>query len=149
MIAELRLDPSQFLRQVAIPLGLAYAGLVLAMVIYGRAMRLGRTAALDPSGGHDWPGMARRHLLLTVTGGYGVFLAVTLGYYAFVARQTSSFVFQAITGGAFMAFVIVLPGFVVLTWIEDVLIPRLRRSPEGRSRTSGPEQSITGPEVRR
>ena len=63
-------------------------------------------------------------LVVTVSGGYAVFLAITLGYYAFVAKQTSSFVFQAITGGAFMAFVIVLPGFVLLSWVDQRLAER-------------------------
>jgi hypothetical protein len=126
MTTALVLDPSQFLRQVAVPLGLAYAGLVVVLVIYGRAHRMGKTAALDAHPGRDRPHTAQRELLLTVAGGYGAFLCVTLGYYALVARQTSSFVFQAVTGGAFMAFVIVLPGFVLLSWVEQVLIPRLR-----------------------
>jgi hypothetical protein len=127
MTAALVLDPSQFLRQVVVPLGLAYAGLVFVLVVYGRALRTGQTAASSDRPGRDRPNMAWRQLVLTVDGGYAVFLAVTLGYYAFVARQTSNFVFQAVTGGAFMAFVIVLPGFVLLSWIEQVLLPKLRR----------------------
>jgi UDP-N-acetylmuramyl pentapeptide phosphotransferase/UDP-N-acetylglucosamine-1-phosphate transferase len=125
MTAALVLDPSQFLRQAAVPLGLAYAGLVFVLMVYGRAHRSGNTAASDAHPRPDGPDTARRQLVVTVGGGYVVFLAVTLGYYSFVARQTSSFVFQAVTGGAFMAFVIVLPGFVLLSWIEEVLLPRL------------------------
>lgn len=148
MIAELTMDPSQFVRQVAIPLGLAYLGLVLALVTYGRALRLGQTATLDPPGRRDRPLAARRQLVLTVTGGYGVFLSFTLGYYAFVAKQTSSFVFQALTGGAFMAFVIVLPGFALFTWIEDVLVPRLRKlgAPRERPARDGIPSTITDSE---
>ena len=124
MIAEPPLDPSQFVRQVVVPLGTAYAGLVVALVIYGRELRQGRTASVEPPSQTDGPGGAWRALVVTVSGGYAVFLAITLGYYAFVAKQTSSFVFQAITGGAFMAFVIVLPGFVLLSWVDQRLAER-------------------------
>ncbi len=137
MIAAFALDSSQFVREVVIPLGLAYAGLMLAILIYGAELRLGRTSAREPHEGQGDPVSARRTLIVTVTGGYAVFLGITLGYYAFVAKQTSSFVFQAITGGAFMAFAIVLHGFVLFSWIEEVFLPWVRRRSRGSDRPTG------------
>jgi hypothetical protein len=125
------LTMSQILRQVVIPLSASYATL-LAMIwtsargagagsgrrAHGRAR--GLLAERSPGLMHVIP-----RVVQTLVTGYVAYLMVILLYYAAVADQTTQFLRAAVTGGAFITFVVALPGLLLLSAAEAFW--RLRR----------------------
>jgi hypothetical protein len=117
---------SQIFRQVVIPLSASYATL-LGMIwrsargpgagsgwkAHGRAR--GPLAVRSPSLTHVVPRVVR-----TLVTGYVAYLVVILLYYAAVADQTTRFLRAAATGGAFITFVVALPGLLLLSAAEAI-----------------------------
>jgi hypothetical protein len=72
-----------------------------------------------------WPGPRRatggsgliRHVVTTVGGGYLVFLVIVLVFHVWISGQQGAFR-SAVTGGAFLAFGVTAPAFLVLGWLE-------------------------------
>jgi hypothetical protein len=58
-----------------------------------------------------------RHVVTTVGGGYLVFLAIVLVFHVLIAGQRGA-LRSAVTGGAFLAFGVTAPVFLLLGWLE-------------------------------
>jgi hypothetical protein len=55
---------------------------------------------------------------ITLAGGYAAFLLLVVSYYSVVANQTPAFLRAAVSGGAFIAFAVALPGWLLLSGAE-------------------------------
>lgn len=69
-----------------------------------------------------------RRLLSTAVGGYVVFLLIVLVFHVIIAGQREA-MSSAIAGGALLAFVVSMPTFVLLAWIENGLRRRRDHRP--------------------
>jgi uncharacterized protein DUF6256 len=65
-----------------------------------------------------------RHLLSTVTGGYLVFLTIVVVFYFVLGGEDLDFIRQALVEGSLLAFVLVIPAFLILAKIADELSRR-------------------------
>jgi Family of unknown function (DUF6256) len=74
---------------------------------------------------HDFRSSLRR-IVVTVAGGYVVFLAIVLVFHRILAGQREV-MGQAVSGGAVLAFAIALPAFLLLSRIESALRERRGR----------------------
>jgi hypothetical protein len=120
------------LTQVVLPLLTCYAGW-LALVAGGRRERLRvRRAHGARSFGPAWSTRGWvRYLATTVTGGYLAFVAVIAGY-AMVSGRPGGGVFRgALRDGAFLAFAVALPVFLVAGVVQQWR--RARRRVQGSS----------------
>lgn len=100
---------------------LLFLGIVACSVRRPQAPR--REAVADRGRGR----MLRR-LLPTVVGGYAVFLLIVLVFHFVIAGERGAMT-SALTGGSLLAIGVVIPAFVLLSWIENGLRGRLRRTP--------------------
>jgi hypothetical protein len=73
---------------------------------------------------------------VTVTAGYLTFLAIVLLYYLALGGQGRAFLAQALWGGAFLAFAVAAPAFLLASWLED-LARGARRTRRGRMTPPG------------
>lgn len=113
--------------QYVVPLVATYALFVMMLVAYARR----RGPATRPDGVRQahvarrasW-GRLLRLLLITSTAGYLTFLAIVGLYYWLLVRQSRLFIQQAVTGGAFLAYGVAVPAFLVLSWLEEVFLSR-------------------------
>ena len=116
-------------QQVLIPLLVTYGVLVTPVVMAWRARRRDDWPA--PAAPHAGaiaavrePGRCARRVLLTMLGGYALFVAA-MGVYELVAGHAAAGIFpDAARNGAVLAFAIALPLFVVLTGAEILLARR-------------------------
>ncbi len=113
----------ELLRQDIAPLLFVYAA-VLAMLFYGArrkrdAAREGFVAPERPRSLRGWPALLA-HVIVTAASGYGLFLAVVVLYYGLVAEQTPAFLNEAIEGGAFLAFAVAVPAFMLFSLIAGL-----------------------------
>jgi hypothetical protein len=99
------------------PLLVFYAACLISLVAYGRrAVRepVVRTRKMAVFGSRG----TFRHVAGTALGGYGAFLLGTTAYYALVASQPPSFLAEALWGGAFLAFCVAVPVYMLLVrWL--------------------------------
>jgi hypothetical protein len=79
-----------------------------------------------------------RHLAITVVGGFAVFLSIVQLFHVWLAGQRGA-LRSALTGGGFLAFGVVAPAFLVLSWISNRV--RRRGSPELRRDPHRPRQA--------
>jgi Family of unknown function (DUF6256) len=113
---------SEVLRQDIAPVVTAFLGLLVLFVWY--ATRRGRVVAkqepaLGPiTGPIDWRKLARR-LAGTMIGGYVIFALIIGIFYFVLGEQAGNFVQQSLAQAAILEFGIVLPAFVLLTWVES------------------------------
>ena len=119
---------AQIARQVLTPLLATYV-LVLGMV--AMTARRGRRQELGPSRLADTPGPLRRaaRIVALLVVGYAAFFAIVLTYYALVANESQEFLLAAARGGAFITFVVALPGLLLVSAAAGVAGRRTRRSP--------------------
>jgi hypothetical protein len=129
---------TQFVQQVLIPLLAFYAVLVTPVVMAWRARRRGDwPARAEPHAGAiaaaRAPGRFARRVLLTMLGGYALFVAA-MGVYELIAGHAAGGIFpDAARNGALLAFAIALPVFVVLT-AGEILLARRRPVPPANLR---------------
>jgi len=120
------------IRSDVVTMSLTYALFLAAMAAaYGhrrRPHREGRTSR-PSTGSPPSPARLLRYLVTTVVAGYVLFLAIDVLYYVGVGGQPLSFLRQAVTGGAWLAFGVALPAFFVLGWFEDRTRRGEHRSP--------------------
>jgi hypothetical protein len=126
------LTMSQIFRQVVIPMSASYATLLVMIWTSARGPGAGSgRRAHGRAGGllaERSPGLTHviPRVVQTLVTGYVAYLVVILLYYAAVADQTTRFLRAAATGGAFITFVVALPGLLLLSAAEAIW--RLRRS---------------------
>jgi hypothetical protein len=112
------------LRHDVIPLLLVYVA-VLAMLRYcARVVRARRDdvshadrARADAERG--WRPLLR-HIVVTSTCGYVLFVVVVGLIYGLVAEVTVEFLRDAVVGGGFLAFVVAVPFFVAVSWATSI-----------------------------
>ena len=105
------------LRQDVIPLvsvAVALAALLTWWIRVGTARHWAETAARG-AGSASPPTFERliRHVLTTAAGGYVAFLMIVGFYYLVLGGQTRSFLVDALWGGAFLAFGVAVPVFLL------------------------------------
>jgi hypothetical protein len=124
--AELRVTSSEILvRQVAIPLASVYVLFMAMVVLHARATVRGDRPEPRPRTGPPpaW-GALVRFVLVTVSAGYGTFLAVVGIFYLILGAQDRQFLIQGVTGGAFLAYGVAAPAFLILARTEAFLRSR-------------------------
>jgi membrane protease YdiL (CAAX protease family) len=123
---------TRVLRQDIAPVGSAY--LVFLVVFIWYATRRRRGTPLPRQRSVEVPvrwTAALRLVVPTVAGAYLVFTLIIAIFYLVLGGQPRNFVPQALAQGSVLAFGIVLPAFVLLTWAEAGL---RRRRAIGRGR---------------
>ena len=76
-----------------------------------------------------WPDLIR-YLLSMLAGGYLFFLLIVIVFYFVLGNEPRSFVTQALIQGSLLAFVIVGPAFLLLSWGQERLHRSARRGRE-------------------
>jgi hypothetical protein len=120
----------QLLTQVVLPLLACYLGW-LALVAIGRRERIRRAEGSTSPRGVMSPRPRVWHIAGTVAGGYATFVAL-IGIYAVVAGRVASGVFGAsVRQGAFLAFAVALPVFLLASVAQAVQRSRRARTGPG------------------
>jgi hypothetical protein len=136
-------DPSTWwdvLRHDVIPVASAYL-VFLGMVVAYRRAGLRRVRPPSPNGrlAVTWPDLVR-YLAMTAAGGYVVFIAIVVVFYLLLGGESPQFTWHAFVEGSLMAFAMVIPAFLALSWLEQVV--------SRRGRGNGNDASRTGPSSR-
>ena len=106
----------QMWQQAILPLAGTYA-LFLAMLAFaGRPLAPGRAAGLGARPPHVAWRRTVPGIVLTVAGGYVFFVAMIASYVLLSGHDPGGLLGHSIRGGAVLAFGIVVPGFLVLSW---------------------------------
>jgi hypothetical protein len=122
------------LRHDVIPAGAAYLVFIGILISYRRATRrvyarghaleatrrAGRGKAPPPVAVAGWSDLLR-YLGEMVAGGYAFFLAIVVVFYFVLGGEDVTFIRQALVEGSLLAFALVLPAFLVLSWLEELL----------------------------
>jgi len=114
------------LRHDVAPVLAAYLAYLGFLVAYARGGA--RRRAQDRSSA-SWPDLIR-YLLSMLVGGYLFFLLIVVVFYFVLGNEPRSFVTQALGQGSLLAFVIVGPAFLALSWVADRLGRSALRRPE-------------------
>ncbi len=106
----------RMLRHVVVPLAAAYALFLGVVAVWWRRAvpRPGRGAGAPGSEG--WVRLVR-YVASTLAGGYAVFLLIVLVFHVWIVGQHGALA-SAIRGGAFLAFCVAAPAFMLLSWID-------------------------------
>jgi hypothetical protein len=130
---------SAVLRRDVVPVLSAYVVFVAMLVAYGRGGRRERPVRRrtwgGPRGRVGW-GALFAYVLELAAGGYALFLLVVLTYYFALGGEDTRFVVQAFREGSILAFGIVVPAFLLLSWIHDRLTRRTERWRSSRTTDS-------------
>ena len=73
-----------------------------------------------------WPDLFR-HMASTIAGGYLFFLLIVVAFYFVLGGESTSFLTQALGQGSLLAFAIVVPAFLLLSWVADAFEKRAQR----------------------
>lgn len=68
-----------------------------------------------------------RYLAPVFVGGYAFFLLIVVAFYFVIGERSRTFISQALGQGSLFTFAVVLPGFLVLSFLEDRVGRFLRR----------------------
>lgn len=133
---------NRILRQVIAPVGGAYL-VVVAMLLW---FRRDRTVARAPAGHArrfdamrsrpQWLALAR-YVVGTAAGGYLVFLLIVVTFYFILGGEDRSFVVEALREGSVLTFAMVVPAFLLISWLYGL-----------GNRRHGRRRPLTGPEGR-
>jgi Family of unknown function (DUF6256) len=99
-------------RHDVIPVASAFAVWVGVLVSYRRSG--GRRPEHGPTGRRAFGALAS-----LVVGGYLVFLAIVVVFYLVLGGEALSFISQALVEGSVLAFGIVVPAFLGLSWLDE------------------------------
>jgi UDP-N-acetylmuramyl pentapeptide phosphotransferase/UDP-N-acetylglucosamine-1-phosphate transferase len=118
------------LRQDVAPVLGAYLVFLAFLATYRRSPRAGR----GPGGQDQGKAAASRremvgYLASTVAGGYAVFLAIVVRFYFVLGNEEGSLIIEAVTGGSLLVLVVVVPAFLLLSWIDHRFRSRKAGSP--------------------
>ncbi|HEX9376027.1 MAG TPA: DUF6256 family protein [Actinomycetota bacterium] len=105
--------------QVVIPTLFAYVLFLVALWLGARGKQEHRPASAPPVNPHDW-GRLVRLLLVTALAGYVGLLVIVLVFYLALGGQGPHFLSDALTGGAFMAFAVAVPGFLGIELLRSI-----------------------------
>jgi Family of unknown function (DUF6186) len=125
---------TQIVQQVIVPLTAFYAAFAVPILMAWRAQRRGDWPARpEPHAGARaaarMPGLFARRVLVTMVGGYVLFVAA-MGVYEAIAGPAAAGIFPAAAReGAVLAFAIALPAFAALTAAEILIARRSRPAP--------------------
>jgi hypothetical protein len=111
------LDWGRVLRQAVIPVASAYAVFVAILIAYRRQRRADATT--PPAGEEPTYRTLVRYLVNTAVGGYAVFLVIVAVFYLVLGGQTPRLLREALVEGSVLAFGIVIPGFLLISWLHD------------------------------
>ena len=118
MLAETDpLDWGRVLRQAVIPVASVYGVFVTILLAYRR--RGGRPV---PDATADREPTYRdlvRYLIRTAAGGFAVFLVIVAVFYLVLGGQKPDLLREALLEGSLLAFGIVIPGFLLISWLHD------------------------------
>ena len=107
------------LGQVVVPTAFAYA-LFLVALLRGSRTGPGRIPAADPPASRrEWAGLARV-VVTTASYGYVGFLVLVVVFYLGLGGQGPGFLRDAVVGGAFMAFAVACPAFLLVELARSV-----------------------------
>jgi Family of unknown function (DUF6256) len=122
----------EVLRQAVIPVVSAYLVFLAILVTYRQSRREGRDGRRVPEA-HGPP--AWRHLIRYVTamavGGYLFFVLIVVVFYFVLGNEARSLIYQALAEGSLLTFGMVVPAFLLMTWIAERRSRRPRASPTG------------------
>ena len=74
-----------------------------------------------------WSGLVR-HIVGTAVGGYVFFLLLVVVFYFILGEHSSTLVTDALVYGSLLAFTVVVPVFLVLSWAQSRIRARGRAS---------------------
>jgi hypothetical protein len=119
------------LGQVVAPVAGTYA-LVLAALFANRRSRRRREAGPsqarpEPASRPRWRDLIR-YVVTTAAGGYVLFLAIVVVFYPVLGQRDRTFLLQAFREGSVLAFAIVVPGFLLISWLHERPWARPRQS---------------------
>ncbi len=123
-----RLNLIQLWSQVILPLLGTYVVFLGVLRFFAQRPhdRGGATEDVGSASPISWPLL--RWIVVTVTVGYAVFLAMLGLYVVLTGNDPSGLLPRALTGGALLAFVVVVPGFVLISVVPAVV----RSAQQGR-----------------
>jgi hypothetical protein len=137
----------RILRQAVAPVAGAYLVVVAMLLRYWRDQRAG---SAPPSrarhfhavrGGGEWLALFR-YVLVTAAGGYVVFLLIVVTFYFVLGGEDRNFIVEALREGSVLTFAMVVPTFLLITWLYGFVGRGDRRrrpltSPGGRGAQPG------------
>jgi hypothetical protein len=128
------------LRHDVIPVASAYLVFVGMLIAYART----RSRPGGPrSAGHRPPAMwldLVRYLAITAAGGYLFFLGIVVVFYLVLGGERPEFIRQALVQGSLLAFAMVIPAFMALSWLAQVLSRRWWANGEDAPQTGPPSR---------
>jgi hypothetical protein len=134
-------DPSTWgdvLRHDVIPVASAYLVFLAMLVAYARAWpRRGHPEGPTIRRPAAWPDLVR-HLAITAAGGYIVFVAIVVAFYLILGGESLEFTRQALVEGSLLAFAVVIPAFVALSWLDQVVSRQWQSNGEEAPQTGSP-----------
>jgi len=134
-------DPSTWgdvLRHDVIPVASAYLVFLGMLVAYARARpRQGRPEGSRTRPPASLPKLAR-YLTITAAGGYIVFVAIVVAFYLIIGGESLEFTWRALVEGSLLAFAVVIPAFVALSWLDQVVSRRWQSNGEDAPQTGPP-----------
>ena len=132
---------SRILRQAVAPVGAAYLVVLVMLLAYrrdrgerGAPDRAGRVGPVR--GRRGWIELAR-YVIGTAAGGYMIFLLIVVAFYFVLGGEGRDLLLEALREGSVLAFAIVVPGFLLISWVHGL-----------RGRRTRPSRSLTDPEGR-
>jgi hypothetical protein len=115
------MNVARVLRQDIAPIGSAYLVFVTVFVWYAkRRRRRPETSEAVPTPRAPDRKTFLRSVAATIAGGYLVFALIIAVFYLVLGGQPRDFIPQSLVQGSILAFGVVLPAFVALTWGEAV-----------------------------
>jgi hypothetical protein len=106
------------LRQDVIPVASAYLVFLAILVVYRRSRRAGWGPVRIPDA-HPIPAWRDlvRYLAGMAVGGFLFFVLIVVVFYFILGNEDRSLIYQALAEGSLLAFVIVVPAFLLITWM--------------------------------
>ncbi len=118
----------RLLREVVAPVLTGYLVVLGMLVAYRRAALRREAEALRPRPvPTDWPGLLR-HVLGTTAGGYVFFLVLVVVFYFILGGHSTTLMTDALGYGSLLAFAVVVPVFLGLSWAQSRIRTRGRGS---------------------
>ena len=117
----------RLVREVVAPVLTGYLVVLGMLLSYRRVLLRGEARALRarpaPAG---WRSLAG-HVVGTAAGGYAFFLLLVVVFYFVLGGHSTTLVTDALVEGTLLTFAVVVPTFLLLSWVDE----RLRRRKAG------------------